>query len=100
MTQEQLADKIGTRARNIVRWEKAGGDGAHEPRAKYVVAIAAATGHDLSFFFEDENGSEPSTDDEEDSEAAMRRVTEAFVDHLLAAAKRAAQEAAREGSTA
>lgn len=75
LTQEQLAEKIGTRARNIVRWEKTGGEGAHEPRSRYVAAIAVATGKDVAFFFQKDEQAD------DDSEAA--RMPSLSIDELL-----------------
>lgn len=46
LTQAALAQRIGTRERNIIRWE----NDQHEPRWDNVVAIADATGQPLEFF--------------------------------------------------
>lgn len=46
MTQARLAQTIGTRERNIIRWE----NDQHEPRAEFIAAIAKATNKPLEFF--------------------------------------------------
>lgn len=46
LTQAALAQLIGTRERNIIRWE----NGQHEPRWEHVVAIADATRQPMEFF--------------------------------------------------
>ena len=46
MTQASLAMAIGTRERNIIRWE----NDQHEPRAEFIAAIAGATGKPIEFF--------------------------------------------------
>ncbi len=46
MTQASLAQTIGTRERNIIRWE----NNQHEPRAEHIAAIARATGKTIEFF--------------------------------------------------
>lgn len=56
MTQAALATAAGTRERNIIRWE----NDQHDPRLEHVMAIARATGKDLSFFL-----AELTDDDEE-----------------------------------
>jgi transcriptional regulator with XRE-family HTH domain len=65
-THSDLARETGKSETNVGRWER----GQHEPRGESVVAIARATGHDIEFFYIDGDGGE----DEEDAEAAMRRV--------------------------
>lgn len=63
-SQDSLARAVGTSARNIWRWE----NGKHAPRAEFVAAIAAATGQEIAFFFQDdtvneEKAGEPDMDD-------------------------------------
>lgn len=57
MTQAALAASVGTRERNIVRWE----NDQHEPRAESVVAVAKATGVPVEFFYGDDDGDEDRT---------------------------------------
>lgn len=68
MTQAALARAAGTRERNIIRWE----NDQHDPRLENVMAIARATGKDISFFV-----AEP--DSEDDSEAARAMTLDAFL---------------------
>lgn len=65
-TQAEFARVVGTRERNIVRWE----NNQHEPRLENVIAIAAATSRDVDSFLEDEE------DGEADSDAMMRAAYE------------------------
>lgn len=46
MTQASLAMTIGTRERNIIRWE----NDQHQPRAEFIAAIAKVTGRPIEFF--------------------------------------------------
>lgn len=94
-TQDQLARSIGTRERNIIKWEK----GQNVPRAETVAALARSLGCEIEFFYIE---GEPDDDAEE---AAMRRrardllsqLNPSMVEALLAEA-RASGQSAREGA--
>ena len=77
-TQERLADKLGIRPRQIIRWENA----QHRPRIDAVAALALATDRPISYFFESEHGAD---DDEEedlmaDLSAVIRRLVRSEID--------------------
>lgn len=57
LSQERLADAIGTSRRHVIRWENA----EHRPSPTYIARIAEATGEAVDFF----------DDDEDDEEAAV-----------------------------
>lgn len=89
-TQSQLATAIGTRERNIIRWE----NDQHEPRAQHVAAIAEATGKDVAFFFEKD---EPGAEDDSEAADPMAQLPALFatlIDRLVDA-----KLAARAGAT-
>lgn len=68
-THADLARETGKSETNVGRWER----GQHEPRGESVAAIARATGHDIEFFYTEGD------EEEDDAEAAMRRVAAAML---------------------
>lgn len=80
LTQAQLARRVNTSERNIVRWETE----ANVPRLKHLAAIAEVTGKDVGHFL--------ASDDE--AEAASMAPLAADTTTNLAAALEAAFEAA------
>lgn len=64
LSQGQLARRINTSERNIVRWETS----KNQPRVESVAAIAEATGRDVDFFL---TVSVPAADDDDEEDAAM-----------------------------
>ena len=71
LTQAALAAVIGTRERNIVRWE----NDQHEPRFQHVEAIARATDRPLEFFAADDEQPAPADADDEESHLVDDLVT-------------------------
>lgn len=61
MTQAELARRVGTSERNIVRWET----GKNTPRLEHVAGIADATGRNIDFFVGDSSADAADEDDEE-----------------------------------
>jgi transcriptional regulator with XRE-family HTH domain len=58
LTQDELARKLETSQRNIVRWEK----GENQPRIEKLGAIAEATGHEVGYFLSSEDEDEEAAD--------------------------------------
>ena len=72
-TQAELARAIGTRERNIIRWE----NNQNAPRSEWVAAIAAATDQDIAFFFD-------AADEDEEESDPMGRVPDLLRDLAMA----------------
>ena len=71
ISQERLAETIGTSRRHMIRLEK----GVHRPGPEFVRRIAEATGQPLALFAD---GAEPD-DEESDPVAALMLALRAFV---------------------
>jgi transcriptional regulator with XRE-family HTH domain len=74
LSQDGLARKAGTSARNVARWET----GRNEPRPHFVAAIAQATGKDLSFFFTEDDASD---EEASDPVAGFLQALNVYIDH-------------------
>lgn len=79
-TQARLAAELGTRERNIVRWE----NGQHLPRAEHVAALARVTGRNIAFFFgSDDDAAAGDDDDDEDSALTLDELLRRHIEQMV-----------------
>lgn len=78
-TQARLAAELGTRERNIVRWE----NGQHLPRAEHVAALARVTGRNIAFFFGNDDEDAGDDDEEEDSALTLDELLRRHIEQMV-----------------